>query len=137
LNSLLLIASGMAGGLAACLMLRFCWAAVASQNRTDLWLTSNALNELRYVVAHAAIGAGVGLLFWLSWGFTALAGLTWWQQGVSFGLLNAVVFGALPLLIVRSLLRCDATLYWLLLSELALTCTLASLASSWSWQKAF
>lgn len=137
MNSLLLIASGMAGGLAACLMLRFCWAAVAGQSRTDLWRASNALNELLYVVSHAAIGAGVGLLFWLSWGFTALAGLTWWQQGVSFGLLNAVVFGALPLLIVRSLLRCDATLYWLLLSELVLTCTLASLASSWSWQKAF
>jgi hypothetical protein len=137
LNSLLLIASGMAGGLVACLLLRFSWAAIASQNRHAVWRPSSAMNELIYVATHAAIGGGIGLLFWLSWGFTALAGLTWWQQGLSFGLLNALVFGALPLLVVRSVLVCDATLYGLLLSELLLTCTLAGLAVSWSWQKAF
>ncbi len=137
MNSLLLIASGMAGGLFACLLLRFCWAAVASQSQSKIWRTSSAMNELLYVVGHAAIGAGVGLLFWLSWGFTALAGLNWWQQGFGFGLMNAAVFGIVPLVIVRSLLRCEATIYWLLVSEIALTCTAAALASSWSWHKAF
>jgi hypothetical protein len=137
LNSLLLIASGMSGGLAACLILRFCWAAMASQSRATVWRHSGAMNELLYVSSHAAIGAGVGFLFWLSWGFTALAGLTWWQQGLSFGLLNALVFGALPLVVVRSVLRFETALYGVLLSELVLTCTLASLATSWSWQKAF
>lgn len=137
MNSLLLIASGMAGGLAACLILRFCWAALASQSRAAVWRPSSAMNELLYVSSHAAVGAGVGLLFWLSWGFTALAGLTWWQQGLSFGLLNAAIFGALPLLIVRSLLQIEGVAYGLLLSELAFTCTLAGLAVSWSWQKAF
>lgn len=137
MNSLLLIASGMAGGLAACLLLRFGWAALASQRRATLWRPASAINELLYVASHAAIGAGVGLLFWLSWGFTALAGLTWWQQGLCFGLLNAAVFGALPLVIVRSLLRCEVMLYGVLLSELVLTCTLAGLATSWSWHKAF
>jgi hypothetical protein len=136
-NSLLLIAAGMAGALAACLLLRFCWTAVASQTRPELWRVSSAMNELLYVVSHAAIGGGVGLLFWLSWGFTALSGLLWWQQGLGFGLLNALVFGLLPLLIVRSLLRCPAIIYWLLLSEIALTCAAAGLASSWSWHKAF
>lgn len=137
MNSLLLIASGMAGGLFACLLLRFCWAGVATWGRAEPWRASSALNELLYVVSHAAIGAGVGLLFWLSWGFTALAGLTWWQQGLSFGLMNAAVFGIVPLAIVRSLLRCEAMVYWLLVSEMALTCTAAALASSWSWHKAF
>lgn|GEM_PF-2023596 len=137
MNSLLLIASGMAGGLVACLLLRFYWAAAASNSRAAIWRSASAMNELLYVASHAAMGAGIGLLFWLSWGFTALAGLTWWQQGLSFGLLNAAVFGALPLLFVRSVLQCEATLYGLLLSELVLTCTLASLAVSWSWQKAF
>jgi hypothetical protein len=137
LNSLLLIASGMAGGLVACLLLRFGWAALANQKRNAVWRPSSAMNELVYVATHAAIGGGIGLLFWLSWGFTALAGMTWWQQGLSFGLLNALVFGALPLLVLRSVLVCEATLYGLLLSELLLTCTLAGLAVSWSWQKAF
>lgn len=137
MSSLLLIASGMAGGMFACLILRFVWAAIAGQALPDLWRTSNAMNELLYVSTHAAIGAGVGLLFWLSWGFTALAGLTWWQQGLGFGLANAVVFGVLPLLIVRSLLSCAPTLYWLLVSEILLTCAAAGLASSWSWQQAF
>lgn len=137
MNSLLLIASGMAGGLCACLLLRFCWAAVASHSRSQLWRGSSAMNELLYVVSHAGIGGGIGLLFWLSWGFTALAGLSWWQQGLSFGLGNALVFGILPLLIVRSLLRCEAIFYWLVLSEIVLTCAGAGLAVSWSWHKAF
>jgi hypothetical protein len=136
-SSLLLIASGMAGGLVACLLLRFCWTAVASRGLSELWRTPSAMNELLYVVSHAAIGAGVGLLFWLSWGFTALAGLTWWQQGLGFGLANAAVFGILPLVIVRSLLRCEAMVYCLLLSEITLTCAIAGLTSSWSWHKAF
>lgn len=137
MNSLALIASGMAGGMAACLVLRFVWAAVAGQTPPALWRTSSSMNELIYVSTHAAIGAGVGLLFWLSWGFTAMSDWSWWQQGLSFGLLNALVFGVLPLLIVGSLLRCASTIYWLLVSEILLTCAAAGLASSWSWQEAF
>lgn len=137
MSSLVLIASGMAGGMAACLVLRFVWAAVAGQTQPALWRTSSAMNEMLYVTTHAAIGAGVGLLFWLSWGFTAMADWTWWQQGLGFGLLNALVFGMLPLLIARSLLSCASTIYWLLISEILLTCTAAGLASSWSWQQAF
>lgn len=137
MNSLLLIASGMAGGLFACLILRFVWATLAANTHTSLWRTSNAMNEMLYVASHAAIGGGVGLLFWLSWGFTALAGLSWWQQGLGFGALNAFVFGVIPLLIVRSLVQCAALIYWLLISEALLTCAMAGLASSWSWEQAF
>lgn len=137
MNSLLLIASGMAGGLFACFVLRFFWASVAGRTRPDLWRTSNAVNELLYVGSHAVIGGGIGLLFWLSWGFTALAGLTWWQQGLGFGLGNALIFGIVPLIIVRSLMHCAVEIYWLLLCELLLTGAAAGLASSWSWQKAF
>jgi hypothetical protein len=121
----------------ACLILRFVWAAVAGHTQPALWRASSAMNELLYVTSHAAIGAGVGLLFWLSWGFTAMAGWSWWQQGLSFGLLNALVLGMLPLLIVRSLLSCASTVYWLLVSEILLTCAAAGLASSWSWHQAF
>lgn len=137
MNSLSLIASGTAGGLAACLVLRFVWAAVASHAGPTLWRNSNSMNEILYVTSHAALGGGVGLLFWLSWGFTALGGLSWWQQGLGFGLANALVFGIVPLLIVRSLLRCAAAIYWLLLGEVLLTSAAAGLASSWSWQQAF
>jgi hypothetical protein len=136
-NSLALIASGMAGGMAACLVLRFVWATLAGQARLAMWRAPSAMNELLYVATHAAMGAGVGLLFWLSWGFTALAGWSWWQQGLGFGLLNAAVFGLLPLLIARSLLNCANTIYWLLVSEILLTCAAAGLASSWSWKQAF
>ena len=136
MNSLLLIASGMAGGLGASFVLRFVWASVADRTQPGLWRTSNATNELLYVGSHALIGGGIGGLFWLSWGFSALAGLSWWQQGLGFGLANAVVFGVVPLVIVRSLMNCAVEIYWLLLSELLLTGAAAGLASSWSWQKA-
>ncbi len=137
MSSLLLIASGMAGGLFACLILRFVWASVAARAPTELWRRSSAVNELLYVISHAAIGGGVGLLFWLSWGFTALAGLSWWQQGLSFGAINALVFGIAPLAIAYSLMRCAAALYWLLICEILVTTAVAGLATSWSWQQAF
>ena len=143
MSSLMLIASGMAGGLGACLVLRFVWAAVAgrapssTKSDTGLWRHSGAANEILYVGSHALIGAGIGLLFWLSWGFTALSNLTWWQQGLSFALLNALVFGVLPLAVLRSLLRCAISIYWVLLCELLCTSVAASLAVSWSWKHAF
>lgn len=137
MNSLMLIAAGMAGGLSACLILRFVWASVAAQAGHSLWRSSNAMNELLYVGSHALIGGGIGMLFWLSWGFTALAGLAWWQQGLLFGLGNALIFGILPLLVLRSVLHCAPTIYWLLLIEIAGTCAAAALAASWSWRQAF
>lgn len=137
MNSLMLIASGMAGGLCACLLLRFVWASVASGARDTLWRSSNAVNEMLYVGSHALIGGGIGLLFWLSWGFTALADLAWWQHGLAFGLANALVFGLMPLVILRSVVHCAATIYWLLVLEIILTCAAAALAASWSWQRAF
>ncbi|MGC3981351.1 MAG: hypothetical protein QM808_08840 [Steroidobacteraceae bacterium] len=137
MNSLVLIASGMAGALFACLGLRFVWAGIATRSGSDLWQRSNAGRELLYVSSHAAIGGGVGLLFWLSWGFTALARFSWWQQGLGFGLANALVFGLLPLLALRSLLRFDSVVYWIWMGEVLITCSAAGIASSWSWQQAF
>jgi hypothetical protein len=136
-NSLMLIASGMAGGLLACLVLRFVWASLAGLMQPSLWRRSSAGNEALYVGTHALMGGGIGLLFWLSWGFTALAGLTWWQQGLGFGLINALVFGLLPMVILRSLVMVAATTYWLLIGELLFTCCTAGLAASWAWNQAF
>ena len=137
MNSLKLIASGMAGALAVCLVLRFIWASRAHQSKASLWRGSNAFNELLYVSSHALMGGGIGWLFWLSWGFTAVADLGWWQQGLAFGLGNALVFGLLPLLMLRSLLRAESQLYWLLSAEIVSTCAAAGMAASWSWKQGF
>jgi hypothetical protein len=121
-NAMLLVSPGMAAGLAISLLLRFYWAAVAARSATPAWRDSTAWNEALYVGSHAALGGGIGLLFWLSWGFTALVQLSWWQRGAIFGLANALVFSALPLLIARSLLRTPSPLLQLLLIETLCTC---------------
>ena len=133
MNPLILISPGMAAGLAICLILRFYWARCATRSNSGVWREPGARNEIYYVSAHAALGGGIGLLFWLSWGFTALVQLSWWQRGIIFGLANAIVLSALPLLISQSLLRSAQPLSRMILVESISTCIAASLACSWTW----
>ncbi len=135
MNSLLLIGPAMMAALGVSLLLRFIWAARSRRDLSTTWREPSAANELLYVTAHAALGAGIGLLFWLSWGFTALVEISWWQRGLVFGLMNAVIFSVLPLLIVRSLLRTTPPFFQLLVVETCCTCVAASLACSWAWSQ--
>jgi predicted cobalt transporter CbtA len=126
----------MAAGLGVCLLLRFAWAKRAARDNHETWREATTWNEVLYVSAHAALGGGVGLLFWLSWGFTALVGVSWWQRGIVFGVANALVFTVLPLLIVRSLLPISSAVWRVLLVETLCTYIAASLACSWAWSQA-
>jgi hypothetical protein len=125
----------MTAALGVSLVLRFVWSALGQRSETNLWRDASALNELVYVGAHALLGAGIGLLFWLSWGLSALVQVPWWQRGVVFGVLNATVFGAIPVLIVRSLLAAPKPLLRMLLVEMFLSSLAASLACSWTWSQ--
>ncbi|MGE0188043.1 MAG: hypothetical protein AB7F79_01840 [Steroidobacteraceae bacterium] len=136
MNPLLLISPGMAAGLGVCLLLRFGWAKLADRTDSGAWRQAGGWNEVLYVSAHAALGGGIGLLFWLSWGFTALVHVSWWQRGLIFGLANALVFSILPLLIVRSLLRTPPFFIRVMLAEALCTCVTVGLVCSWAWSQA-
>jgi len=81
--------------------------------------------------AHVIAGAGMGLLFWLSWGLAAVVAVPWWVRGLTFGLLCAAVI-ALPVLAATALrLKIQRRVLSVLLVEWSYTCTMAGLACAW------
>ncbi|MFL6577740.1 MAG: hypothetical protein ACJ8MR_14060, partial [Povalibacter sp.] len=36
------------------------------------------------ILLHLIAGTGLGLLFWLSWGLTAIVSVPWWTRGLAF-----------------------------------------------------
>lgn len=124
------LAAGTAGGLAASLLLRIWWQYVAVAPPAA---ARASWSEAQYILLHATWGTGLGLLFWLSWGLTALIGVAWWIRGLAFGALCGVVL-ALPLLFMARLL---STWPWLLIFGLVLdafgTSVLAGLLCAWNW----
>ena len=128
-----IISLGMAAALGCCLVFRLIWAYCADRNANLAWHKPGMATEIRYVVLHAALGAGMGLLFWLSWGFSALVHLHWWQRGFVFGLTHAIVLIVLPTLIARSLIKPSPFLLPIAVIDGSITVLVSSLASSWAW----
>lgn len=133
----LLMSAGVTAGLAVSLALRFVWAGVARRQGYTHWRDASAVNELLYIGGHCVFGACLGLLFWLSWGFTALIDLNWWQRGTAFGVIVALLFGPPPMLLMRSVLRVPSVQLWFWLCEVTLLGVAVGLNCSWHWQSAF
>jgi len=88
---------------------------------------------------HLVCGAGLGLLFWLSWGLAAIVDVLWWVRGVSFAALcwfalslPAVLNAWLSAAPERGIsLKAAAVMA----SRWAMTCLIAGLTCAWSWQR--
>jgi hypothetical protein len=92
-----------------------------------------AEQHLALLLAHLVTGVVLGFIFWVSWGFTAIVGIAWWQRGLIFGLATWALC-CIPLVssqILAARARPAATvmiaLQWLV------TFVLASLACAWTW----
>lgn len=129
------LAAGTAGGLAASLLLRVIWQWIATAPATNT-LSRAAWSELEYVALHAFWGAGLGLLFWLSWGLTALIGVSWWLRGLAFGLLCSGIIVAPLLLMARLLLNWPWLVALGLLLDALSTSALVGLICAWNWTHA-
>jgi hypothetical protein len=94
---------------------------------------STAEQHLALLIAHLITGVGLGFVFWVSWGFTAIVGVPWWQRGVIFAVATWALF-FIPListlllaLRVRASVTATIALQWLT------TFMLAGLACAWTW----
>lgn len=93
--------------------------------------------QLTDAFLHLICGAGLGLLFWLSWGLAAIVDVPWWLRGVTFALLCWAPL-SLPALINAWLnaargLSGKATA--VMASRWATTCLIAGLTCAWSWER--
>lgn len=80
---------------------------------------------------HVFAGAGIGLLFWLSWGFAAIVTVPWWVRGLAFGGACALtlVIPSLAGTALRTGMRRGPV--WAALLEWSYTCVMAGLACAW------
>lgn len=93
--------------------------------------------QLTDAFLHLVCGAGLGLLFWLSWGLAGLVEVPWWMRGVTFAslcwfsislpaVLNAWL-GAQRAISAKALAA--------MASRWATTCLIAGLTCAWSWER--
>jgi hypothetical protein len=106
---------------------------IAARLRGTPYPTAQAY--LLLLLLHLVAGIGVGLVFWLSWGLTAIIAVTWWQRGFAFAVLLwsvvCVPFGIHLLMSQREQWRSilGVTLQWFV------TLMAVGLACAWSWSR--
>jgi len=130
----LLVLYGAIGGLASVLVAALLRSLLDAGRRVAPAEASSLLpswKDLREAATHVFAGAGIGLLFWLSWGFAAIVTVPWWVRGLAFGGTCAVTI-AVPALAGSGLRQGLAPrAIWLQGIEWIYTCLMAGLACAW------
>lgn len=101
--------------------------------------TTGGTLQLTDAFLHLVCGAGLGLLYWLSWGLAGLVEVSWWVRGVTFASLcwlpislPAVLNAWLSAQPERGL---SAKMVAAMASRWATTCLIAGLTCAWSWER--
>jgi hypothetical protein len=89
--------------------------------------------RIAMLVAHLAVGVALGFVYWLSWGFTAIVGVAWWQRGIIFALATWTLC-CVPLVSAQLLtLRIPRSVTATIATQWLTTFVLAGLACAWHW----
>jgi hypothetical protein len=87
------------------------------------------------VVLHMLCGIGLGLMFWLSWGFAAIVDVPWWSRGLCFGGLCTVVLVLPPTISTLMARRLEAGVTAAIAARWTTTCLITGMACAWSWAR--
>lgn len=131
-----LLLTGALSGLVSVLAHAVIWS-LAEIARPNLRIAnvSNRQLDAPDVMLHLFAGAGLGGLFWMSWGLAGLVEVPWWQRGLAFGALTGMMI-AIPATIAMARARQSTVgLTLIIASRWLTTCVLAGLACAWSWQR--
>lgn len=104
-------------------------------NADSPWRPLTGQRHVLMLLLHLLAGLGLGLLFWLSWGLTAIVGVTWWQRGLAFAMITWAVACAPFCLSAPLMQRWPWRAALGLLGEWLCTFLLVGLACAWSWAK--
>lgn len=109
------------------------WKSQASDNAK--WPLRSVTRELAALAVYLFAGAMIGLLFWSSWGLTAIISVPWWLRGASFATLCWLAL-CCPLVALQAL---SARVTWRFVAKTALDslllCVVVGLACAWNWAK--
>jgi hypothetical protein len=131
-----LLLTGALSGLVSLLAHAVIWS-LLEMMRPQLRATQTPYRQLDVpdVLLHLIAGTGLGLLFWLSWGLTAIVSVPWWTRGIAFAGLTWIGV-ALPSSLSMARAR-QLTLgsVVVIATRWATTCLIAGLACAWGWEK--
>jgi len=132
-----LLLTGSLSGLVSILAQAVLWSlAEAAFPRLRAEGASSRQLDVPDILVHMAAGVGLGLLFWLSWGLTAIVDVSWWQRGLIFGGLTWAVLIAPSVISIARAMQLAAMPATVLAMRWATTCVIAGLACAWSWERA-
>ena len=99
--------------------------------------TAGGTLQLTDAFLHLICGAGLGLLFWLSWGLAGLVEVPWWVRGVTFAALCWLPI-SLPA-VLNAAISAQRALSTRTIAAMATrwatTCLIAGLTCAWSWER--
>lgn len=105
---------------------------LASTETTNIEIVDGSRFPLQ-ILLHLVTGVGIGLLFWLTWGFAAVNRVDWWARGLIFAAALWIICIA-PCVIqlgMQRSLSLRMVLFTLLQRLYAIT--IVSLACAWTW----
>ena len=131
-----LLLTGSLSGLVSILAQAVLWSLLeAISPRLRAENASSRQLDVPDILVHMAAGVGLGLLFWLSWGLTAIVDVSWWWRGSIFGGLTWAVLVAPSVISIARALHIAAMPATVLAMRWAMTCMIAGLACAWSWER--
>lgn len=129
-----LLLTGSLGALISILAQVVFWSIVAAW-RPRTHTSQLAQLDVPEVLVHMMAGVGLGLLFWLSWGLTAIVGVTWQWRGLAFGGLTWLALVAPAIASVTLARQFSMPIFMASAARWLTTCVIVGLACAWSWQR--
>jgi len=131
-----LLLTGALSGLVSLLAHAVIWS-LAEMIRPQLRASSVSIRQLDVpdVLLHLIAGTGLGLLFWLSWGLTAVVSVSWWIRGLVFASLTWLALAMPAALSMARARQNTLSSVIVIATRWATTCLIAGLACSWGWER--
>jgi hypothetical protein len=132
-----LLLTGALSGLVSLLAHAVIWS-LAEMIRPQLRSVQTPYRQLDVpdILLHLIAGTGLGLLFWLSWGLTAIVSVPWWMRGLAFAGLTWIALALPASLSVARARQVTLSSVAVIATRWATTCLIAGLACSWGWDRA-
>ena len=131
-----LLLTGALSGLVSLLAHAVLWS-LAEMLRPQLHTATAPHRQLDIpdVLLHLVAGTALGLLFWLSWGLTAIVGVPWWVRGLTFAALTWIGIALPASLSMARARQLTAGSIIVIATRWATTCLIAGLACAWGWNR--
>jgi hypothetical protein len=131
-----LLLTGALSGMVSLLAHAVLWS-LAEMVRPQLRTAHASFRQLDVpdILLHLLAGTGLGLLFWLSWGLTAIVNVPWWARGLAFAVLTWTAMALPAALSMARAAPIPLASVLVIATRWATTCLIAGLACSWGWAK--